>query len=119
MIALGDFTPLDVSGDGSVIVGVDYDGSSGASAIFWDEANGLRGLEDVLQVDLGLDLTGWRLWDVTGVSADGTVIVGYGTNPLGRSEGWVAVIPEPSSLVLLTMGILTLVARRDRHGPRR
>jgi len=30
---------------------------------------------------LGLDLTGWTLEESRDVSADGTVIVGIGTNP--------------------------------------
>jgi hypothetical protein len=37
---------------------------------------------------------GWRLESANAVSADGTVIVGDGVNPLGRREGWIARLPE-------------------------
>ena len=80
---------LDVSADGSVIVGV----LRGFSAFIWDEANGMRSLQSVLIDDFGLDLTGWTLRTATGISADGLAIVGVGFNPDGLPEGWIAVLP--------------------------
>ncbi len=53
----------------------------------------------------------------TGVSADGLTIVGQGRNPLGQIEGWIAHIPEASSLSLLGVGGLLLLRRR--HGTAR
>ena len=38
----------------------------------------MKSLAEVL-TEKGVDLTGWKLQNATGVSADGTVIVGYGT----------------------------------------
>jgi uncharacterized membrane protein len=42
---------------------------------------------------LGLNLTGWDLQEASAISDDGTVIVGWGYNPLGNEEGWVLTIP--------------------------
>jgi len=50
----------------------------------------MRRLADVLVSDYGLSLTGWTLVEARGVSADGKVIVGYGTNPSGQGESWIA-----------------------------
>lgn len=57
--------------------------------------------------DLGLNLTGWRLSSASGISADGTVIVGTGYNPASQQEAWRAVVPElfrPWLNVALTQG---------------
>ncbi len=47
------------------------------------------------------------------LSAD-LVYVGQGINPAGDREAWIAVIPEPSSVALLAVGLLVLGARRRR-----
>src|SRR5712691_9226942 len=50
----------------------------------------------------GVDLTGWRLNSATGVSADGTVIVGYGTDPTGNIQAWIArltPLPQRTNIV--------------------
>ena len=49
-----------VSADGGVVVGYGYS-SSGREAFIWDTTNGMRSLKNVLEVDYGLDLSGWRL----------------------------------------------------------
>jgi probable HAF family extracellular repeat protein len=116
MIALGDFSIRSMSADASTIVGSGYY-SGDYQAIIWDEANGLRGLHELLEVDLGLDLGSWTLDEARDISADGTVIVGTGTNPLGQTEGWIAVVPEPTSLVLL--GVYAWVLPRQRPLGRR
>jgi len=89
-----------VSADGSLVFGL-----SRGKTFIWDEANGMRSLEDVLETEYGLNLLGWELRSVEGVSDDGTTLVGYGTKPDGCTEAWLArlttVVPEPSSLVLL------------------
>lgn len=75
----------------------------------------MRELDQVLSGDLGLDLTGWTLRNALAVSADGQTIVGYGTNPSGFAEAWVAVIPEPSTGLLLMTGLISLaMCRRQR-----
>ncbi|GAG48944.1 unnamed protein product, partial [marine sediment metagenome] len=37
---------------------------------------------------------------------------GTGVNPNGDQEGWVAVVPEPSTLLLLTLAGLSTIRRR-------
>ncbi len=90
-----------VSGDGSVVVGYSehFNGTSDGEAFIWDETHGMRRLQDVLTA-AGLDLTGWRLQYTGDVSDDGNVIVGWGDNPAGRREGWIArlnVVPDFNS----------------------
>lgn len=102
----------DVSADGSVVVGwstrapVLLQGTE--EAFIWDGDNGMRSIKDTLVNDCGLDLTGWTLYNATGVSYDGFTIVGEGINPNGFHEGWIATIPEPSMLLLLGFGAMVL-----------
>jgi uncharacterized membrane protein len=105
MVTLGPIQESDsharaVSADGSIVVGSHSD-----EAFIWDANHGMRSLYDVLTGEYGLDLTGWRLQWANDISADGTVIVGYGTNPAGDAEAWRAEIPEPSALLLALSGI--------------
>ncbi len=98
MVGLGDLPgggflsqAFEVSADGSVVVGSSMP-ASGSWAFIWDPTNGMRNLHDVLS-NLGLDLTGWTLTDVRGVSADGRTVVGLGSHPSGEPEGWIATLP--------------------------
>lgn len=104
-----------VSGDGSRVVGTS-NSITGHRAFVWDEATGMRDLWTVLTVQLGLNLEGWKLTGATGISEDGLTIVGNGINPNGRTEAWVATIPEPAgaSILLLFVGKIFLT-RRGRH----
>jgi probable HAF family extracellular repeat protein len=106
-------TATGLSGDGLTVVGVSgpFSGIS-RKPFIWDETNGMRELRVVLETDYGLDLTGWALVEVLDISEDGNTIVGFGTNPLGITEGWIAVIPEPSTLGLLLIGGLCIALRR-------
>jgi uncharacterized membrane protein len=76
-----------ISGDGSVV-----GGSSGGYGIIWTAASGMTDLNAFLP-SVGISLTGWILWDVTGVSADGLKIAGLGLHN-GVSEAWIAVLPS-------------------------
>jgi probable HAF family extracellular repeat protein len=100
MVGLG-FLPCDtwtiaraVSGDGSVIVG-DPQASTCRCVFIWDAQHGLRELLNVLTNNYGLNLTGWQLCRATALSYDGNVIVGYGVNPLGQTEAWIADVRPP------------------------
>jgi uncharacterized membrane protein len=133
MVGLGDLaggafssTATGVSGDGSVVVGIGYTGAPaylGLEAFIWDATNGMRNLKSVLATDFGLGaaLTGWTLASAEGVSADGLTIVGFGVNPSGGIEAWVADlhtaasgVPEPSTLILMGAGLAALAAWRRR-----
>ena len=104
------FKPNAISANGSVVVG----GSGGLAAV-WDEAHGLRLLQDVLTRDYGLDLTGWTLQNALGVSADGSTIVGGGLSPAGRGEGFVAILPEPAAGAASTVLFSMIALRRCRR----
>ncbi len=84
-----------VSGDGSVIVG---NVLSGSGAFIWTAQRGLRELKTALEQEYGLDVTGWTLTRVNGISRDGRVLAGYGMNPQGQFEGWRAVLPASTAL---------------------
>lgn len=120
MIGLGDLpggyfgsTAQATSADGSVIVGSSVtSGATGEEAFIWDELNGMRNLKDVLTSDYGFDLTGWTLTSARGISDDALTIVGYGSNPDGVTEAWIATIPEPATLGLMLLGGLVLLRRK-------
>jgi probable HAF family extracellular repeat protein len=111
----GDFfsTASAVSADGSVIVGQGT-GANGEVAFIWDSLHGMRDLRDVLVGDFGLDLAGWTLRYVSDISADGMVIVGTGINPNGDYEAFRAIVPEPSSLSLVSILCVLAGARQKR-----
>ncbi len=86
MVSLGVGNALAVSADGSVVVG--------SGAFIWDECHGRRSIQDILENEFGLNLTGWTLTSAGGISADGLTIVGTGTNPIGQTEAWIASIAK-------------------------
>jgi probable HAF family extracellular repeat protein len=86
-----------VSDNGSVVVGRALTSSSSASdrAFRWTTQRGMENLQSVL-TNLGVtSVNGWILLGATGVSADGTVIVGEGINPAKEREAFRAVLPLP------------------------
>jgi len=112
MVGLGSLFPGGIStanatnADGSVVVG-----ASDTFAVIWRVDEGLDVLQSVLTDEYGLDLTGWRLESATGISSDGTVIVGVGRNPQHRTEAWMAVLaPTPACAGDITGDHRTTVA---------
>jgi uncharacterized membrane protein len=108
-----------VSADGSVVVGSSRwrsAGLIGTEAFIWDPTHCMRSVREVL-TDSGVDLTGWILWDATAISADGTTIVGNGTNLFGHNMAWLAninAVPEPPGVALMCVGIFSILRRRYR-----
>ena len=89
----GESAAYGCSADGSTIVGSSST-ESGSVAIIWDVTHGTRSIQALLKRDTRLApaLHDWKLRSATAISADGSTVVGYGTNPSGRQEGWVAAI---------------------------
>jgi len=75
-----------ISDDGVAVIY--FQGASGPSVSYVRNSHGWSVLEDAL-IAAGLDLTGWTLDSVLGISPDGTLVFGRGTHA-GNQEGWVA-----------------------------
>jgi probable HAF family extracellular repeat protein len=82
-----------ISGDGSVIVGQIVQADGATRAAIWTPSTGVLDLAAHLS-SLGVDTTGWVLMDAKGVSANGSVIVGWGTYN-AQTRGWIAHLPPP------------------------
>jgi probable HAF family extracellular repeat protein len=113
MVGLGDFAggPFSsiataTSADGSVVVGTGMV-DSGNVAFYWTAETGLLSLQDML-LSYGLNLDGWELTKCIDISGDGKTIVGEGYNPQGYRDGWIATIPEPTTILLLGLGGMVL-----------
>ena len=87
-------TAYAASATGSTIVGQGLT-EAGGEAFIWRDGLGMENLRDVLASEFGLDLAGWVLTEARGVSDDGRVVVGYGTNPAGEIEAWQAFLGTP------------------------
>lgn len=99
----GGSTARAVSADGRVIVGQAYSFTlTDEVAFVWTPESGMRALPDVLD-ELGIDYSGWRLRDATGVTGDGRTIVGYGYDSLGRTQAWMVTIPAPGGALVLIL----------------
>jgi hypothetical protein len=116
----GMFFPLDVSGDGSVVVG-GVGGScgikcfSGPGAVIWDAAHGTRLLKDVLVKEYGLgdEIGDTFLEHATFISADGRTIAGRRDRTAGGGTWfvtlpWSPAVPEPWAISQLLLGIFLL-----------
>jgi len=98
MISLGQGTvALDVSLDGSVVVGNVEKGSQ-LEAFIWDPSHKLRELKKFLSEEFGLSLAVWQLISATGVSDDGHTIVGVGMHR-GKVEAWVVRLTRTIAVV--------------------
>lgn len=109
-------SPNAMSADGSIIAGRAAFNLEGAAAI-WDPVHGTRRLSDVLAAR-GIDLGGFYLSDVVGISADGTKLVGvgYATSGGGQQQGWYVdlAVPEPGAAALTAVVGLAVVTVRRR-----
>ncbi len=80
---------MDVTGDGSVVVGF---GSTdeGSRAFIWDAEKGIRSLRDALTQEYGLRLDCIQLVTAQSISADGSTISGVALNVSGVPVGFIA-----------------------------
>ena len=117
---------LAVSDAGHVIAGWGKT-IAGQEAFLWTAESGMQRLADVL-TDHGLDLSGWTLEQASGLSASGRTVVGWGTNPSGDTEGFVATLPArviptpalgPFGLALLAATLIAAASAAVRRGQRR
>lgn len=114
MLGPACFVDLGAGGDErGVVHATRISAGAGGEAFIWGATNGMQNL-GVLLTTLGVDLTGWQLSSTNGISADGRTIVGYGTNPSGPPEAWIAVIPEPGTAILVSLGLVGLASVRRR-----
>jgi len=101
----GGFTPNGVSDDGTVVVG-QAQAPGGQFAGIWTSTTGVVRLSDYLAMN-GVSIpAGVRLFNCTGVSADGRTFAGWTEGSLGI-QGYVATIPTPCPADLDNDGLLT------------
>lgn len=121
MVGFGSFqgSPIAggrVSADGQTIVG--------SYSTVWRATTGWRALRDILADD-GINLAGWSLQGISGVSGTGRVMAGtgserFGSNPeIIRTEAWRAALPEPYGLLSAVAALSSLACvnefRRGRQ----
>lgn len=127
--AAGGLQPV-VSPSGLPIIsidGLDGDGSLLFGFIFqiavppfenynfvWDPVNGFRAPADLLTDDYGLDLDGWTITRIAGISEDGLTLVGRGIDPNGMADLWLVSLPEPNAALLALSAALALRLAKRR-----
>lgn len=118
-----------LSADGSVVVGHSYVGSD-AVATIWDAAHGMRDLTEAMaEAGLSQAIEGWDFESAAAVAADNLTVVGWGYNPAGEREAFlanlgppsIAQIPTVSGTALAVFAALLMAAAlqnlRLRQGP--
>jgi probable HAF family extracellular repeat protein len=123
MTGLGDLpggifqsNATDVSNDGSVVVGIGSSPEDVSEAFIWTETTGMERLFDVLVTNGATGLTGWNLRQVS-ISGDGKWVAGYGINPNGSPEAFLAnisAVPVPTAVWLFgsALGVIGSMWRK-------
>jgi probable HAF family extracellular repeat protein len=101
-----------VSADGSVVVGESKIAVGKESFVWTADSNEMRSLRDVLEEDLGVDLTGWTLDKPPVISSDGETMIALATNPDGDVEAFVSYVPEPVGGVYAGIALLVWLNQR-------
>lgn len=109
--------PYAVTSGGRVAVGACWDvwanNEQGVpqQAVLWIDG-GVYNLKDYLLMEHGISTDGWELNKATAISLHGKVIAGWGTNPDGLREGWIAELPSPLCREALQTGVKALLTAR-------
>jgi uncharacterized membrane protein len=110
----------DLSFNGDVVVGSVRIAGEDERAAFWAFDGAAYNDFDLAAYLAGSgvsNLDGWSLSSITGVSDDGSVFVGSGIDPYGRTAGWMVTVPIPTPGVLTLLGLGgALASRRRRPG---
>ena len=87
--------------------------SEGKEAFVWSVAsNQMRSLRELIQEDLGVDLSGWTLDKPPVISADGQTMIALAINPEGDAEAFVTYLPEPAGGIYAGIAMLVWLDRR-------
>jgi len=89
-------TATSVSGDGTTIVGAYLDTNLVRRAAIWTEAGGVRDLQELMELEHGVDFDGWQLMAATAISRDGTTIAGIAKSPSWPYPTGFRLGPPPS-----------------------
>lgn len=92
----------DISHDGTRIAGRRWISSSDNGAGIWDPVNGFRYVANVLQAEGVSVPAGYTLTSAHLISADGRIVAGRATPPGGGVEIWIATLPAPPDVPVLT-----------------
>lgn len=105
-----------VNADGSVVVGTADSPRYFANEAFrWKASTGMQSIIGLLESS-GVNVTGWLLRTATGISADGTVIVGYGDHPGTSSDAWIARCSPICSGVITVGGTMQSFSGQSAMG---
>lgn len=105
----------DVSADGSVVVGHGVLSDFKDEPLIWDPVNGVRSLYLILE-DHVVEARGWTFSNTRSISDDGRTIVGMAAPPvMGSGHLFMATIPEPSSMLLASMGAISALLFTRKH----
>lgn len=98
-----------ISADGKVVVGFANNSSGQETAIRWTQGTGMQSVAQWLANAHVNVSSGWQLSRAQATNSDGSVVVGYGADPNGRTEAWIArVSPIGSGLIVRSTYFPTL-----------
>jgi hypothetical protein len=88
---------VSMSADGSTMAVTTRHEDGRRELFVWQEETGLRNLREILEQDVeaAASLQGWELRAILDISYDGRTLAGYGFNPQGRAEAWIAILDPP------------------------
>jgi len=104
-----------LSGDGSIAGGFsNIDASGDRRGVLWLGMSTTPIDITTYLFGFGINLEGWRLTSVIGISGDGLTFAGNGIDPRGMSSPWIATIPAPGPAGAMLLGTLIFGRRRRK-----